>query len=400
MAKSSWNHALVWVSLAGVLAGCSTVPDSQRSAGPLIKLPEAPVPGDELVPRAEPPSRTGNADTYVVFGRRYRVRETSEGYRERGIASWYGRDFHGRRTSSGPLFNMFDLTAAHKSLPLPTYVRVTNLDNGRDTVVKVTDRGPFVGRRLIDLSYAAAMRLGMEGRGTAPVEVVALEPYQFLPKLAARRVERRELLASRALRAKPETEVAEIEFNRATPIQPSVQAPAQPQAPVLASLEQKPPPVQIPVRLARVDVEPAAPKAVAKAPVRSTRAKDEWNPSSAKAPVRWARVDGERNARPAKAPVRLALADGERAAPKTVTKAANGKPAKAEEERNSGRIGSRPSSVAPAAKGREAVVKPPVPAPNANRNGKPVSPRQASEPRPMAVRLASLKLNRSRGVAD
>jgi rare lipoprotein A (peptidoglycan hydrolase) len=386
MAKSSWNHALVWVSLAGVLAGCSTAPDSQRSAGPLIKLPEAPVPGDELVPRAEPPSRTGNADTYVVFGRRYRVRETSEGYRERGIASWYGRDFHGRRTSSGPLFNMFDLTAAHKSLPLPTYVRVTNLDNGRDTVVKVTDRGPFVGRRLIDLSYAAAMRLGMEGRGTAPVEVVALEPYQ--------------LLASRALRAKPETEVAEIEFNRATPIQPSVQAPAQPQAPVLASLEQKPPPVQIPVRLARVDVEPAAPKAVAKAPVRSTRAKDEWNPSSAKAPVRWARVDGERNARPAKAPVRLALADGERAAPKTVTKAANGKPAKAEEERNSGRIGSRPSSVAPAAKGREAVVKPPVPAPNANRNGKPVSPRQASEPRPMAVRLASLKLNRSRGVAD
>jgi rare lipoprotein A (peptidoglycan hydrolase) len=400
MAKSSWNHALVWVSLAGVLAGCSTAPDSQRSAGPLIKLPEAPVPGDELVPRAEPPSRTGNADTYVVFGRRYRVRETSEGYRERGIASWYGRDFHGRRTSSGPLFNMFDLTAAHKSLPLPTYVRVTNLDNGRDTVVKVTDRGPFVGRRLIDLSYAAAMRLGMEGRGTAPVEVVALEPYQFLPKLAASRAEQRELLASRALRAKPETGVAEIEFSRATPIQPSVQAPAQPQAPVLASLEQKPPPVQIPVRLARVDVEPAAPKAVAKAPVRSTRAKDEWNPSSAKAPVRWARVDGERNARPAKAPVRLALADGERAAPKTVTKAANGKPAKAEEERNSGRIGSRPSSVAPAAKGREAVVKPPVPAPNANRNGKPVSPRQASEPRPMAVRLASLKLNRSRGVAD
>ena len=255
-------------------------------------------------------------------------------------------------------------------------------------------------RRLIDLSYAAAVRLGMQGRGTAPVEVVALEPYQFLPKLAARRAEQRELLASRASRAKPETGAAEIEFIRATPIQPSAQAPAQPQAPVLASLEQNPSPVQVPVRLARADVEPAAPKAVAKAPVRLARAKGGWNPSPAKAPIRLARVDGERNAHPAKAPVRLALADVERAAPKTVTKAANGKPAKAEEDRNPDRISRRPSSGAPAAKGREAVVKPPVPAPNANRNGKPVSPRQASESKPMAVRLASLKLNRSRGVAD
>jgi rare lipoprotein A (peptidoglycan hydrolase) len=375
MAKSSWSHALVWVSLAGALAGCSTVPESQRSAGPPIKIPEAPpVPSDELAPRAEPPSRTGNADTYVVFGRRYRVRETSAGYREQGIASWYGRDFHGRKTSSGPRFNMYDLTAAHKSLPLPTYVRVTNLDNGLNAVVKVTDRGPFVGRRLIDLSYAAAIRLGMEGRGTAPVEVVALEPYQTLPKLAARRAEQRELLASRALRAKPATEAAEIEVAQATPIQPP--------APVLASLERNPAPVKAPVRLARAEVEPVTPKALVKAPVRLTRA------------------DGERNTLPAKAPVRLTQADVERAAPKISPKTANVKPARAEDDRDSRRISLRPTSVAPAAKGKEAVFKPAVPAPSANRNGKPVSPRQASESRPTTVRLASLKLNRSRGVVD
>jgi rare lipoprotein A (peptidoglycan hydrolase) len=395
MAKSSWSHALVWVSLAGALAGCSTVPESQRSAGPPIKIPEAPpVPSDELAPRAEPPSRTGNADTYVVFGRRYRVRETSAGYREQGIASWYGRDFHGRKTSSGPRFNMYDLTAAHKSLPLPTYVRVTNLDNGLNAVVKVTDRGPFVGRRLIDLSYAAAIRLGMEGRGTAPVEVVALEPYQTLPKLAARRAEQRELLASRALRAKPATEAAEIEFARATPIQPP--------APVLASLEQNPPPVKAPIRLARAEVEPVAPKAVAKAPMRLVRAEVEPVTPKAlvKAPVRLTRADGERNTLPAKAPVRLTQADVERAAPKISPKTANVKPARAEDDRDSRRISLRPTSVAPAAKGKEAVFKPAVPAPSANRNGKPVSPRQASESRPTTVRLASLKLNRSRGVVD
>ena len=408
MAKSSWSHALVWVSLAGALAGCSTVPESQRSAGPLIKIPEAPpVPRDEPVPRSEPPSRTGNADTYVVFGRRYRVRETSEGYRERGVASWYGRDFHGRKTSSGPRFNMYDLTAAHKSLPLPTYVRVTNLDNGLNAVVKVTDRGPFVGRRLIDLSYAAAIRLGMEGRGTAPVEVVALEPYQILPKLAARRAEQRALLASRALRAKPETRAAEIEFAQATPIQPP--------APVLASLEQNSPPVKAPVRLARAEVEPVAPvkapirlaraevepvapKAVAKEPIRLARMDSKRNPLPAKAPVRLARADVERTT--PKAPVRLAQADVERAAPKFSPKTANVKPVKAEDARDSGRTGIRPPSVAPAAKGKEAVVKPAVPAPSVNRNGKPVSPRQASESRPTPVRLASLKLNRSRGVVD
>ena len=365
MAKSSWNHALVWVPLVGALAGCSTVPDSQPPpAGPPMKIPDAATTSDEPVPQAEPPSRSGNPDTYVVFGRRYRVKETSAGYREQGIASWYGRDFHGRKTSSGPPFNMFDLTAAHKSLPLPTYVRVTNLENGRNAVVKVTDRGPFVGRRLIDLSYAAADRLGILQRGTALVEVVAVAPYQSLPKLTARRAEQQERLASRALRAKPETEVAEIEFAHATPIRLSTQAPGQPPVRVLASLERNPPPVKAPVRLAQADVKRAAPKASAKVPVR------------------------------------LALVDVERATPKAVAKTANVKLAKVEDDRNPGRASIRPSSAAPAPKGREAVAKPPLPATPANRNGKPVPARQASASGPMAVRLASLKINRSRGVAD
>ena len=403
MAKSSWSHTLVWVSLAGALAGCSTVPDSQRPASPPLVLDAATT--GEPVPRAEPPSRTGNADTYVVFGRRYRVKDTSEGYRERGVASWYGWEFHGRKTSSGPPFNMFELTAAHKSLPLPTYVRVTNLDNGRSTVVKVTDRGPFVGTRLIDLSYAAADRLGMLGRGTAPVEVAALEPYQTLPNLAARRAEQRERLASRAERVKPKLEATEIEFAHAAPIRPSVQAPGLPPARVLASLERNPTPTKPPVRLAQAEVERNAPKATAKpAPVKLALAEVERNAPKATAkpaPVKLAQVEERHALKPGvKAPVRLTLADVERNAPPAAPKAVTMKSARVEDNRNPGRAGIRPPAVAPAAKGREPLAKPAAPATHVNHAGKPVSPRQASEPKPTTVRLASLKLNRARGVVD
>ena len=224
MAKS-WSHALLCASLAGALAGCGTVPDGGRLANPRSdnSTLDAGLDGDEPVPRVESPSRSGNPDTYVVFGRRYRVKETSEGYRETGIASWYGWDFHGRKTSSGPPFNMFDLTAAHKSLPLPTYVRVTNLENGRNVVVKVNDRGPFVGRRLIDLSYAAAGRLDMLEQGTTRVEVAALEPYQYLPDLAARRAELRERLAIQAARREQEKEekADTLNFAREAPNRPT-----------------------------------------------------------------------------------------------------------------------------------------------------------------------------------
>ncbi len=197
MAKS-WSQALLLASLAGALAGCGTIPDRPANIRPVGTGPNPASSGNEPIPQVEPPSRSGNADTYVVFGRRYRVRETSEGYREEGTASWYGEDFHGRKTSSGPLYDMYELTAAHKSLPLPTYVRVTNLENGRSTVVKVTDRGPFVPGRIIDLSYAAALRLDMLERGTALVEVAALEPYQYLPELATRRAAERDRLVAAA----------------------------------------------------------------------------------------------------------------------------------------------------------------------------------------------------------
>ena len=130
----------------------------------------------DAVPKAEPLSRYGNPLTYVVRGKRYRRLTTSQGYIEQGIASWYGSKFHGHRTSSGETFDMFALTAAHKTLPLPTYARVTNLNNGRSIIVKVNDRGPFHDDRVIDLSYAAAGKLGILRQGTGRVEIVALGP--------------------------------------------------------------------------------------------------------------------------------------------------------------------------------------------------------------------------------
>lgn len=135
----------------------------------------------DAVPRHEPRSRHGNPASYVVFGKRYHVMPTSAGYVERGIASWYGTKFHGHRTSSGETYDMYAMTAAHKSLPLPTYARVTNLRNGRSVVVKINDRGPFHDNRIIDLSYAAAARLGILGQGTGLVEVRAIQPGETEP---------------------------------------------------------------------------------------------------------------------------------------------------------------------------------------------------------------------------
>ncbi len=130
----------------------------------------------DAIPRDEPLSASGNPESYIVFGKRYFVMRTSKGYAERGIASWYGKKFHGRRTSNGERYNMYAMTAAHKTLPLPSYVRVTNLSNNRSIVVRVNDRGPFVKNRIIDLSYTAAQKLDMVTDGTALVEVRALQP--------------------------------------------------------------------------------------------------------------------------------------------------------------------------------------------------------------------------------
>nr|WP_163329154.1 septal ring lytic transglycosylase RlpA family protein [Desulfurobacterium thermolithotrophum] len=112
--------------------------------------------------------------TYKVNGRTYCVRKKADGYVEYGIASWYGPGFHGRRTASGEIYNMYKLTAAHKTLPLGTYVKVINLENGRSVIVKINDRGPFVRGRIIDLSYAAAKKIKMLKKGTAKVKIIAL----------------------------------------------------------------------------------------------------------------------------------------------------------------------------------------------------------------------------------
>ncbi len=128
----------------------------------------------DAVPRPEPRSRYGNGPVYEVFGKKYIVMDSSSGYRERGVASWYGKKFHGNLTAMREPYDMYSMTAAHKTLPLPSYVRVRNLSNGRSVVVRVNDRGPFVSNRIIDLSYSAALKLDMVTDGTSLVEVEAI----------------------------------------------------------------------------------------------------------------------------------------------------------------------------------------------------------------------------------
>jgi rare lipoprotein A len=159
------------------IAGCSSAPYKTPP------LPPLPPPGDieaipEPIPKAEARSKRGNPPFYSVLGRRYYVLAAADGYLERGVASWYGPGFHASATSNGERYDMYAMTAAHKTLPLPAYVQVTNLRNGRSVVVRVNDRGPFKDGRIIDLSYTAASRLDMLKDGTTFVEVRALTPAQ------------------------------------------------------------------------------------------------------------------------------------------------------------------------------------------------------------------------------
>ena len=163
------------------LAACSTIspPLAQRLPAPIEPPPAPPLDINAIpdaIPRIEPRSAHGNPPFYNAMGKRYYVLGSSDGYIERGVASWYGPTFHGVNTSSGERYDMYGMTAAHKTLPLPTYARVTNLRNGRSITVRINDRGPFVGNRLIDLSYTAAAKLDMLRDGTSFVEVRALEP--------------------------------------------------------------------------------------------------------------------------------------------------------------------------------------------------------------------------------
>ena len=161
-----------------VISACST----QRMK-PIPDLPPAEIDHIENpVPKAEPPSRNGNPAFYDALGKRYFVMQSAAGYQERGVASWYGPGFHQSATSSGERYDMYGMTAAHKTLPLPTFVQVTNLNNGKYIVVRVNDRGPFKDGRIIDLSYAAATKLDMLRDGTALVEVKALVPGETVPR--------------------------------------------------------------------------------------------------------------------------------------------------------------------------------------------------------------------------
>ncbi|MCL4126717.1 UNVERIFIED_CONTAM: hypothetical protein GTU68_019560 [Idotea baltica] len=136
----------------------------------------------DAVPKVELIRKAGNKSPYTVFGKTYQVLPSNKGYRERGVASWYGKKFHGRKTSNGETYDMYAMTAAHKSLAIPSYVKVTNLDNGRTVIVRVNDRGPFHGGRIIDLSYAAAKKLDYSAKGVANVEVVAIDPHTYQGK--------------------------------------------------------------------------------------------------------------------------------------------------------------------------------------------------------------------------
>ncbi len=167
--------ALILPALLLLLAGCAGQGSRDADGGPdYRRLDPGAIP--DAVPRVEPRSKYGNMASYSVLGKVYRTKQDSHGHVEHGLASWYGKQFNGHRTSSGERYDMYGMTAAHKSLPLPSYARVTNLENGRSAIVRINDRGPFHSTRVIDLSYAAATKIGVFPKGTATVEIRGIDP--------------------------------------------------------------------------------------------------------------------------------------------------------------------------------------------------------------------------------
>lgn len=171
------------IAVFASIAACSSTPaPSSEVAGSRYGIEQDRAPSAnlrvaeiaEVIPQPLQRTLAGNRSPYTVLGKTYHVLGTEAGYSERGIASWYGEKFHGHKTSNGEVFDMYQASAAHKSLPIPSFLRVTNLDNNRSIVVRVNDRGPFHGDRLIDLSYAAAFKLGYADRGTARVQLDAI----------------------------------------------------------------------------------------------------------------------------------------------------------------------------------------------------------------------------------
>ncbi|MGM0702730.1 MAG: septal ring lytic transglycosylase RlpA family protein [Pseudomonadota bacterium] len=206
--------ALIGFVLVTLLAGCAgrggSQPSLERettapaSSGGRYALsgdayPEEPPDVSEIpdaVPRVERPSAGGNRETYRVWGKTYHVLPDARGYSREGTASWYGEKFHGYATSNGEIYDMYKMSAAHRSLPLPSYVRVTSRDTGRSVIVRVNDRGPFHSDREIDLSYAAAARLGFLEQGTGRVKVEAIDPEAWLAENRPGEREAREVAAA------------------------------------------------------------------------------------------------------------------------------------------------------------------------------------------------------------
>ncbi len=178
--KSNSGPYLVALTAVLVLVGCAGAPSESGGGYYLDDGPGASPPADidripDAVPRAEPINRA-TTRPYTVLGRSYRPYAQHQAYRARGLASWYGKRYHGRQTSNGETYDMYAMTAAHTVLPLPSYVKVTNLSNGRSVVVRVNDRGPFHDKRVIDLSYSAAYKLRFVNQGSTMVEVEAIVP--------------------------------------------------------------------------------------------------------------------------------------------------------------------------------------------------------------------------------
>jgi rare lipoprotein A len=169
------SRPLYWLTLlcSVQLAGCALHRNSTDSA-PAQQINLATIP--DAVPQHEPRSERGNPAFYQVNGHTYHLLANANNYAERGVASWYGTKFHGRATSSGETYDMYKMTAAHRTLPIPCYLQVTNLQNGQQVVVRVNDRGPFHANRIIDLSYAAAKKLGITGNGTGLVAIRSITP--------------------------------------------------------------------------------------------------------------------------------------------------------------------------------------------------------------------------------
>ena len=182
----STRPILAVLAVVFAVAGCSSTPPAKQASAPkgggyyLDDGPEANLPGNldqvpDAVPRAEPLHRYANR-TYAVLGNTYVPQTTPGKYRKEGLASWYGRRFHGKKTASGERYDMYAMTAAHPTLPIPSYARVTALNNGKSVVVRINDRGPFHSKRIIDLSYAAAHKLGYVRNGSTRVRVESLDP--------------------------------------------------------------------------------------------------------------------------------------------------------------------------------------------------------------------------------